>query len=162
MVRAGRTHVVGSVGHWVASFGAVVRAWPALLVRVKTAGVTAAVQLFAEVYPALCQSTHASVLRNCSEDPCVDRPKAHMSLPVKEGEGNSLSPALLAPALLRSCAPLRPAPGAILLRKKPQVCRPCCATSQPANCQGEAAAPPWPLLGASPALVLPCVGWPVL
>jgi len=40
---------------------------------------------------------------------------------VKEGEGNSLSPALLAPALLRSCAPLRPAPGAILLRKKPQV-----------------------------------------
>ena len=64
MVRAGRTHVVGSVGHWVASFGAVVRAWPALLVRVKTAGVTAAVQLFAEVYQAPCQSTLTSALQD--------------------------------------------------------------------------------------------------
>ena len=155
MVRAGRTRVAGSVGHRVASFGAVVRAWPALLVRVMMAGVTAAEQLL-QKYTCVSHS-------NCSEDPCcVDRPRTHTSLPVKEGEGNSLSPALLAPALLRSCAPLRPAPGAILLRKKPQVCRPCCATSQPANCQGEAAASPWPLLGASPALVLPCVGWPVL
>jgi hypothetical protein len=63
VVRAGRTHVAGSVGHWVASFGAVVRAWPALLVRVKTAGVTAAVQLFAKVYSSLPKYTCVSLTK---------------------------------------------------------------------------------------------------
>ena len=49
MVRAGRTRVAGSVGHRVASFGAVVRAWPALLVRVMMAGVSSSSTALAKV-----------------------------------------------------------------------------------------------------------------